>query len=867
MAGLPPNFDRTSDLGPDCVPPGLVGKTVGRYQVEEYIGGGGEKEVYRARDTLLRRSVALKRPRPGKLGDERSRKRLLREARAASALDHPAIAAIHDVFEHDGGPFIVEEFVEGISLRQRLNAPLELKAFYTIAEDCAEALAAAAERGIVHCDLKPENIMIRSNGRPKIVDFGIARRTALSDQDLTQTTEAVDSAGRRLVVHGTPGYLAPEVVKRETLDARTDIFSLDVVFYEMLTGVNPYLRKDWGSMIEGILKDNPHPPSFLNASVPAGLDDVVLRMLAKDPAHRYATPAELLEDLRRIRERQFRRRRPLPLAAAALSGAILAVVAAALWPRPSASERTRYLAIAPFKNLSVEPEFEFFSIGLTGALQGRLALLKGISVVDPTKDVTSVPDWKPLRAELIVEGEIQRSQDRVRINYRILEGVDAVERVIVDSGSLDGKIGEIFELQDEVAERICRAVADHCGIEFAMQTAEQPTSDPLAYDLYLRARGYLSRPEESRNVDMAVELFQMALARDGKFAVARAGLGEAFWSRFLTTRDTTWAAEALAAAREAVAAATDRAEPRITLATILMGNGSVDSAAAEFRRATEIDPENGAGFHGLAKAQERLGELRAAEETFKRAIEVRPSDWRKHNDLGVFYFRRGRIEEALASFRRVVELAPDSARGYSNLGAMYQSLGRTKEALEFCERSLALEPSLRAYANLATLYLTLGRNEDAARNYEKALAIEEGDYRVWAGLAGSYKRIPGMKVRADGALDRAIDLAERQRAADPRDALLLATLSQFYAERGRAADARQAVESALAIAPNQPKVLFFAASTFETLGDRTASLDAIAKAVRLGLPIEVVRIEPELASLVKDFEGARGADTSGARGR
>jgi serine/threonine-protein kinase len=179
-------------------------------------------------------------------------------------------------------------------------------------------------------------------------------------------------------------------------------------------------------------------------------------------------------------------------------------------------------------------------------------------------------------------------------------------------------------------------------------------------------------------------------------------------------------------------------------------------------------------------------------------------------------------------------------------------VGRNKEAMEAYERSLALKPSLRAYSNLATLQRSLGRLNEAARNYEKALAIDDGNYRVWAGLADTYKRMPGMTARADSALDRATALAERQLASNPRDALLLATLSQFYAERGRTNDARQAAASALAIAPNQPNVLFSAGFTFESLGERDAALDAIEKAIGLGLPIDLVRSEPGLASLVED---------------
>ncbi len=865
MADLPPDPERTSDLSGECGRRELVGEHIGRYRVDLFVGEGGMGEVYRAWDTLLEHWVALKRLRPGPDSDEKSRQLLLREARMASALHHHAIAAIHDVLEVGDELFIVEEFVEGVRLRDRIGEPFDLSSFLRIAEDCAEALVVAAEQGIVHCDLKPENIRLTSDGRPKILDFGIARRTVPESGSQSSLTETLAADGHRPVM-GTVAYLAPEVIARCAPTARSDLFSLGIVFYEILAGLNPFKKETRDDTFTSILADRHTPPSELNSDVPVALDEVVARLLAKAPQDRYATAAELRDALRAVREgaREPAAPPPVPfaqarilgvpfIAFASLSIVILLSIAIFGWPPWSRrAQASHYLAIVPFENLGDDPKVQSFSLGLTGALQARLASLEGISVVDPTSEVASVPGTKPLRVELIVEGELQRSRDRVRINYKILEGVDAEERIIFDGGTVEGEIGEIFDLQDGVAEKICRAVAGRYGLRIELAAASQPTRDAAAYDLYLQARGYLANAGAAENIEMATALFLGALARDPGFVLARAGLAEAHWKRYEATRDSTWGGKALVAARAAVSAGPNVAEARVTLASILFGTERIESAAEEYRRAIEIDPRGNAGYNGLARAEERLGRLDAADTTLHRAILARPEDWSPQNDLGAFYYRHGRLEDAIACFRRVVEIAPDSTRGYSNLGVIYQLAGRNDEALAAYERSLEIKSNYPAHSNLATLLRTRGRFEESARNYEKALVLKDDDYRIWVGLSDTYRRIPGSEKRADTTGARAAVLIERRLVSQPNDATLLVVLSQLYGHRGRLEDARRSVERALALAPEQVEILLNAAETFEILGERTIALGTLEKAIQRGAPIEVVKQEPGLARLVED---------------
>ncbi len=835
----------------------ITGRSIGRYQVKERLGKGGMGEVYRAWDTLLERWVAIKRPSPGSTSDAAGRRRILQEARAASGLHHRAIAGIFDVLDLPGEPYIVEELVNGARLRDRLGAPFDLPAFYTIAEDCADALVAAAEKGIVHCDLKPDNILVTDDGRPKILDFGIARRAVASGEHFATRTQTLvtDSLG----LTGTPSYLPPEVISGMTPDARSDIFALGVVFHEMLSGVNPFEKGAVAATLVSVVHDAPPPPSATNPAVTPALDALIARMIAKNPTERFGTPTELLEALRAVRAGTARAprkpRRPFPLVSAAAGGGLLLVVVAlAVWAtRSGKSSRAgggaaRYLAVEPFKSICEDndPKCEFFAGGLTEALEARLASLEGIYVVEASPDVG---------VKLTLEGTVQRSTDKIRITYRIVDH-EKGHNVSGGGGVVEGMIAELFDLQDRAARQISKSLASQFGLAPLAEASEpRPTPDAVAYDLYLQARGYLRRFEDERNVELAIENFQRALDRDPEMPLALAGIGEAYWKRYEATKDTIWVGLAKELSHKALRLGPGLAEPHVTLGTLYLGIGNPDSAAVEFERAVGIDPRSDAAYRGLGKAEEGLGTLDRAEATFRRSIAARPDDWRSNNDLGAFFFRHSRYAEAADCFRRVVELTPDNVRGYSNLGASYDQLDRATDAIAAYEHSIRLKPNFRAYSNLATLYRSQGRFAEAAEMYDKALALDDRDYRVWGNLGGTYQSVPGRTASADSALDRAIEGAERQREINPNDPMLLTLLSQYYAWRGRKEDARQIIERALAIAPDQTDIAFQAAITYELVRDRARALELVRRVIAAGFPADDIAGETGLASLAASPEG------------
>ncbi len=835
----------------------------GRYRLDEEIGRGGMGAVYRAWDEHLQRWVAIKRLRPRTPDDRRAGARLLREARAASALNHPAIVQVHDVVEgEDGEAYLVQELVAGRSLRELLGEPWSLERFYALAIDCAGALSAATAEGVVHCDLKPENIVVNEDGRARILDFGIARQVvcpedaepkpaamrvaeeAASDDEVTRTMEA---AGLR----GTPAYMAPELIAGRPPDARADLFCLGLIFYELLTGRHPFRRSTVAATLVALDRDEPAAPSRWNAHVPPRLDRLVLRMLAKDPEQRCPSARELLSELHELEEQRpgkravarVSRRRTAWIAVA------VAVAAAAGWwavdqqldtGPGTAGAAVPYLVVDDFQNLSEHPSDEYLALGLAEAVRTHLASLEGIQVVEPKDD---------LGVKLALEGSVQRAGDELRINYRL---IDRGSGVVLAASMVEGEIERLFALQDRVTHEAAQALADEFGFGTMPPERQQPTSDVSAYDYYLQARGYLQRPADQNELHIAADLFRRARELDEGFTQALAGLGETYWKLFEETKDPEWAREAEEVSQAALEEDPSRVEVQITLGTIYHGTGRYQAASDAFQRALELDPRSAPAYVGLARAQMELGELAAAEETFREAIRVRPGDWWSHSQLGGFYAGQNRFEEAAEAFRRVVELTPDNARGYSNLGAVLILAGRNEEAIDALERSIDLRPNYRAYTNLAMAYRYEGRLQDAVHSYQQALALDPRDHRVWGNLGSIHVLLEGHTAEADSAFARALELADDMTSVNPNDALLHAWRAQYLAALDRDQESRREVSRALALAPDRGDVLYYVSSVFETLGDREAALNAVEQAVRAGYPVEVWHKEPFLKRLVAD---------------
>jgi len=847
----------------------LSGTTVGRFAIRVRLGAGGMGEVYRADDTKLKRPVALKRLAPRLRADEHYRRRFIKEAERASRLTDPHIAGLYDILEEKDEIFLVMEHVEGENLRQRMARPLAVDDFLPLAEQCAAALATAHEKGIVHRDIKPENIMLTPAGQVKILDFGIARALPSFNPE-TVTHETEEPSGS---LTGTPAYMAPEELMQRESDGRADLFSLGVVFYEALTGRHPFRRGSFVATADSILHDPPLPPSQLNPALPAELERIILTLLAKDPAGRFATAGELRQALVRLQGRTTGAEpRPAPepwlsrrnaLLLAGLLALSLALGLAANRTVRQAVERwvrgavpaEKHLAVLPFVNVGGDPAHQAFCDGLTYNLTSRLSQLEqfhGSLLVVPASDVLreeirSVEEARRrFGVSLVLAGSLQRAGDQVVLDLTL---VDARSRRQLRSLTLEAAAADPTALQSGIVLEVARLLELELQPTAERTLAAGRTGVARAYDHYLQGRGYLSRYEKPENIDLALEQFRRALELDPLFALAEAGRGEASWRKYELTKEASWVVAARQACERALTLEDALPEPHICLGTLYNGTGEYEKAAEEFQHALERNARTAEAYRGLAAAHERLGRTAEAERTYRRAVELRPNDWAGYNWLGVFYYRQGRYAEAAGMFEKVVALTPDNARGHHNLGGIYHLMGRADDAIAAFRKSLAIQPTPSAYSNIGTVEFFRHRYPESARAFEKAVELRPGDYLYWGNLGDAYYFAPGERAKAEAAYRRALALAEEELRVNPRDAVALACLAHYRAKTGQPGAALEAARRALALAPDDMTVVFTAAVVHELAGRSDRALELLRRARAQGYSVAEIVSHPELQAL------------------
>ena len=831
----------------------LTGTMVGRYAVRSLLGSGGMGEVYLAEDTRLKRSVAIKRIAPGIRADELFRHRFLREAENASRLNESGIAAIYDVLEERDEVFLVMEYVEGASLRQRLASPVGIDEFLRIARQCLQALAAAQEQGIVHHDLKPENIMLTPKGQVKILDFGVARK--LQPQEETTISQA--SGGGRSGISGTSGYMAPEVLLLKKSDGRADVFSLGVVFYEMLGGLHPFRADSFVATCDRILHEDPPPPGRVNPEVPAVLDRVVMRALEKDPDARYASAGAMLAELGSLGEavaspsRIPRTSMRWPGFAAA--AVLLLVAAFAMVPMlekcggPDGPPGKIHLAVLPFETAADNPNLSAFSRGLVETLNARLTQLtrRDALQVVPASEIrqedirTAEQAHQLLGVNRTVEGSLSQSAGIIRATYAV---VDAGSRRQLHAGILTVPAADPFMVLDEVAESVIRSLGLELQPQEQRAVTMHGTSQPDAYTCYLRGRGYLQEYHKPESIESAITAFSRAFQYDPRYALAGAGLGEAYWRKYELLRERNWADQALAACTQAADLMPSLAEAHECLGMVYNGTGRYEKAVEEFARATGIEPTSDEAFRGLARAYQALNRAREAEKTYLDAIRLRPQYWGGYSWLGAFYFQQGRYQDAAAMFDQVLRLAPESFRGYTNLGASYMMQGRYDAGISMFLRSEAIRPTDSvALSNLGTIFFLQRRFEESTRYFERSVELNRNDWLLWGNLADAYFYGGTRRARSVDAYGKALTLAEEALRVNPRDAGALGYAAYYHAMRNEATQAREALQRALGLAPDDLELQFNAALTCNRLGDKTRALECLEKALAAGYPASIVR--------------------------
>jgi tetratricopeptide (TPR) repeat protein len=419
------------------------------------------------------------------------------------------------------------------------------------------------------------------------------------------------------------------------------------------------------------------------------------------------------------------------------------------------------------------------------------------------------------------------------------------------SKTIDTEARDISVLQDGVVLDVAELLDVRLSNEAKQAIAVGGTSVPDAYDLYAQGMGYLRRWDVPQNVDNAISLFNLALERDNRYALAEAGLGEAYWRKYEQTKDSQWAEQAKRSSAAAIGLNNKLAQVYVTLAMIHTGTGDYNQAIGSLRKALALDPLDGDAYQELADAYERSGRLTEAQSTYMEAIAVRPNFWAAHNDLGGFYYRQGRYAEAEKEFRTVVELTPDNPRGYRNIGLVAYAEKRYDEAARMYEKSIAIKPTDAAYSDLGVLYFSLGQYADSARYFEQAIQMNAGDSERWHNLAAAYQW-SNQSDKARAAFQRTAELAEVQLRTNPRDTDVLLTLADAYSMLDQPHRARKALDQALALAPDSVEDMFQASVVYEQIGDRKRALEYVAKAIKGGYPRERFEKAPSLTQLRLD---------------
>lgn len=833
----------------------FAGDRTDRFVIKAKLGSGAMGEVFLAEDRLLKRRVALKVIRLDRSEDAAFHHRMQKEAERASQLNDAHIAAIHDLIEQDGRLFLVMEYVEGQTLREKLREPLPTAEFFSIAEQCLAGVAAAHQHGIVHCDLKPENLMVTPEGMIKILDFGFAQPTPQAG-----ATETLSCA----TLGGTPGYIAPEVLLGGTPDERSDIFSLGIVLYEALAGHHPF-RVDLSTSTSGrMLRCDPPP---LPPSAPAGMNAVLALMLAKEPAQRYQSCTDVLADVRAIRDGRdpaleknraranstWRRRIMWLAAAVTLIVLIFLLLLDSLprmpWSAVPVNASSRQLAVLPFETAAQDANSRAFAGGLTETLAAKLGEiadrypLEIVSAAEVRKQ--NVRDARHARsllgATLILEGSLQQSGNTVRIIYSM---VDTRSLRQVHSGVITADNANIFAVQDRVIAEVLKKLDIELAKEDRGRMEKHGTTQPEAYDYYLRGRGYLQDYDRVDGLENAAAEFQRSLRLDPRFALAYAGLGQAFLHKYALAQSP----ESLEAANDACrhSAQLDPSGPdaEICLGMLFNATGRYDAAAQHLEHALKLDSTRDESYRELAIAYEGEKRLSDAESLLKKAVALRPHYWAAYKWLGRFYEAHGRYDEAAEQFKRVVDMASDSVDGYSNLGAVYAEQGKYAEAIDVLERSIRIQPTASALNNVGAVYFYQRRYADAARSYELATQLTPDDYRIFGNLGEAYAQIGGREQESRRSYAQALKLADQRLIANGNDGGALLEAALYAAVLGQNTKAEEYRKSGIALSGHDPEARFNSALVLAQMHQDDRALAELDRALTGGLPASEVTDNP-----------------------
>lgn len=848
-----------------------------RYHIEALLGRGGMGEVYKATDRELGRSVAIKLVLTDLATDPEIMQRFKQELLMASKVSHKNILRIHDLGEVEGLKFISMAYVEGSDLHHVLKQEgrLPIERAVKIFRQLCSALAAAHAEGVLHRDLKPQNVLVDQDDNVYVSDFGLAKSLETGAEGMTRTGELM----------GTPRYMAPEQALRGKLDHRADLYSLGLILYEMVTGEVPFAGETAMQVMLLRIQEKPRNPKEINPDLPDYLAKIIMRCLEKEPERRYQSAEEILRDLDAERAtgsslRSIAINLPVPERGnwgwfAGATGLVLVMAAFAIpsvrrlilgQPKPATANSTlsgvpplvqgKYLAILPLRVLGNDPSLNYIAEGLSDAITARLFQMKDLHLASTSEtERVKLSDSagkiaRDLGVNLILSGDLESSGDQIRIIVS-LQDVAAGRRLW--SQEFSGSSRDVLRIEDQVFARLAPALELNPNDIALAASAPHPTESADAYQLYLKGNSVFHSAHDVQGVRAGMDLYEGALKKDHSFALAYAGLADANLQMYRETKENLWAERAVGAAQQAEHLNDNLPEVHLSLGSVYYSTGKYAQAIAELDRALELAPNSDDAYRRLGSAYLAEGRKDDALWAFQKAVKSNPYYWDNHNALGTAYYRLGDYDKAVAAYRHVIELEPDNPAGYENMGNVYCQEGKYRDAIPPLEKALSLQASYDIYSNLGVAYFFLKRYGEAVKVFSKAVELNSNDQMSMGNLGDAY-RWSGQAEKAAAAYGKAIELCNQALKINPRDAEIMAYLALYYAKTGQEEQALSMAEHARSLAKDDVNLIYDDAVVHALTGHAPEALSTLREAFQKGYAVDYAKNDPELNRLASNPE-------------